>query len=142
DRLDAERPERTVEVLLARRVPPFDAEPFVPRGIAGRDEHVVDSRRVVLLQREDRPPPVRDELLARPRKQPVGDSTRVLGAVVLAGVVRDESPRVGHLPALHVDDAKPLTGADPHGAALAGWDVDRLADGAMIGSVGRTQLMD
>ena len=121
-----------MQVLLARGVPALDAETLVTRGVAGGDQHVVDSRRVVLLEREDRAPPVRDELLAGPREQPVDDRARVLRAVVLAGVLGDERPGVRDLPAIDVDHAKATTRINPHGTPLARRDVDGLRDGAII----------
>ena len=130
DWLDPERLERVVEVLLTRGVPALDAETLVTCRITGRDQHVVDSRRVVLFEREDRAPPVRDELLAETRKQPVDVGACVLRAVVLTTIVGDECPSVRNLSALNVDDAKTATLLDPHCAPLPRRDVDRRHDGS------------
>ena len=113
-------------------MPALDTEAFVPRGIARGDQHVVDPRCVVLLEREDRTPPVRDEVLAGPREEPVDVRPRVLRAVVLARVVGDERPRVRDLPSFDIDHAQAPTRLDPHGAPLARRDVDRLRDAAII----------
>ncbi len=86
-------------------MPRVDAEAAVARRVAGGAEHVVDPRRRVLLEQEDRTPRVRHELLARARKQSPDVHARVLGGVKLARIVGDEGPRVRDLAALEVDDA-------------------------------------
>ena len=124
-------------------MPALDPEAGVALGVAGGAQHVVDARRVVLLQQQDRPPVVGDEVLARPREQPVDVHAGVLGRVVLGDVVGPEGERVGDLAALHVDHAHALAGGHAHPAALAGRDVDRRhgrANLSAVASGARTRL--
>ena len=118
----AEARHRPLEVLLAGRMVPRDAEPLVARRVARGDQHVVDAGRVVGLEGEDRPPAVRDEVLAGPREQAVDVDARVLRAGVLADVGRNEREQVAALVALEVDDAEPPPAQQAHRAALPGRD--------------------
>ena len=120
----AELAHRELQVLAARRMPVLDTEALVALRIAGRDEHVVDGRGVVGLERQDRAPAVGDEGLAHLREQMAHTRARVHGAVVLADVSGVEGEQVGHLLPLDVDDAERLPSRDGHRPALRRRDVD------------------
>src|SRR6266550_1856760 len=105
-------------------MPSLATEELESRGVAGGDQHVVPTRRVVGEKGQDGAAAVGDELLADPWKQVVVPHARVFGALVLADVVRAEGKQVAALFPLDVDAAEALPGFQLNASSLPGRNVD------------------
>src|SRR5207237_4073042 len=75
---------------------------------AGRKPRVVGAARIVLAERQDRPPPVRHERVADPGDDPAHRNAAVLHRHEFAEVRRVECPGVDDLLPLGVDDPRLL----------------------------------
>ena len=97
--------------------------------------------RRVLLEVQDRPPPVGHEVLAGQWEQPVHVRPDVLGARVLRDVVRTEGEQVTDLTALGVDHAEPLAAAQPGAAPLPRRHLDQAPFAHRTAALGVTAVL-
>jgi hypothetical protein len=100
------------------------AEPAVASLVAGGEEHVVEARRRVRLERQQRAAPAAPERLAHAREEPEELGAGVLGAQALGEVGGAEREEVADLPAREVDDADAAPRRDAHRATLARGNLD------------------
>jgi glyoxylase-like metal-dependent hydrolase (beta-lactamase superfamily II) len=118
-RREADRAHRVPQVLRAVVVVLLRAELLVPIDVAGRDQGVVDARRRVLDQRDDRAAPVRHHGVADDRRELVDGDAAVLHRHELLDVAGVERPVVDDLRAVRVDHLVALALADAQRQALA-----------------------
>ena len=95
------------------------AEEPVAIVVAGGHQRVVDARRGVLLEEQDRPAAVRLEVMALARKDRADGGPHVLHGHELVQVLGAEGPGIHHLRAVRVDDLDRLTLGEARRAALA-----------------------
>ena len=126
DGAEAQRGQRGLEVAGARCMAGRSAEARVARGIAGREEHVVEARRGIRLEEQDRLPAIAHERFADAREEPEVLGARVLGTQVLPEVVETEREQIAHLPAVQIHHSEAAPRLDPHGPPLARGNVDAV----------------
>jgi len=93
------------------------AQRRIAMDIAGRDDRVMASGRGVLLQDQDRPPPVRRKAIARGGENALQTGVQVFHRHELGQIIGIEAPGVDDLLTMGVDDLDRLSFAQTNRAA-------------------------
>ena len=130
--LDAQPPEGVPEIVGTGRVAAHAILGVASR-ITGREEHVVDAGRPVLLELQQGTTSTREERLAHLREEAVHRHPRVRGREVFRGILGGEGEEVRAPTALDVDDLDVLASGQMKSVAGPGGDADLLLHG-QVGS--------